>query len=535
MTLTRPFSRQDVSSPTQAATVLERVAPIAVGLVLLLLPMVFPLGIGGDYPNHLALVYIQTHLDSEPALAGNYVLDRFLVPHLAMDLLAVPLAAVLSPYAIGALFNGLVLVLLFSAAIALYRQGGGKDFIWPLLATAVLFNESLHWGFMNFLFACGMALWILYFWLASEEWPPARRLVLFSLAQIALFLAHLLGFLLAGYLILVLEAVRFWRAKDRRFRLRCGAFAFAMLQFAVPLAMLGYVLFNQGGVGNDQTLYGTAAAKLRAFFSPTSALPFPFSFLALSGIVLLLYAVLRYRLADLDRKLLPLLPALAVLCIVMPNMVLGIWGMDLRYAFVALLLAIVAVRLRPAVRGGHWVRLAAMAVAALALASGAFQFSENDRRQQEVRRALALAEPGGALLVAGDYDPDCPKCLPAWADLLHAGSLAAIERQMFVPLLLTGTSPVAAASARHDLDVPDGGPVSRQQLLSGRQAQLPKRGPAHDPRHPYWYSWDRNFDYLLWMRTGDQSLDDVAGLERIASGEVFDLYWILKPSQRPDA
>src|SRR3546814_8474384 len=92
----------------RAAALAERIAPFGVGLVLLLLPMVYPLGVGRDYPNHLARVYIQTHIAGEPALAGNYALKWLLVPDLALDLFALPLAGLMSPYSIGGLFNGLM-------------------------------------------------------------------------------------------------------------------------------------------------------------------------------------------------------------------------------------------------------------------------------------------------------------------------------------------------------------------------------------------------------------------------------------------
>src|SRR3546814_19476120 len=95
----------------------------------------------------------------------------------------------MSPYAIGGLFNGLMLLLLFTAAIALNRRGGGTDRLWPLLATAALFNEAQRWGFVYFLFACGIALWIVYFWLESEAWRPGRRLLAFSAAPTGLFFA----------------------------------------------------------------------------------------------------------------------------------------------------------------------------------------------------------------------------------------------------------------------------------------------------------------------------------------------------------
>ena len=172
-----------------------------------------------------------------------------------------------------------------------------------------------------------------------------------------------------------------------------------------------------------------------------------------------------------------------------------------------------------------------MLVAIVAVGMAGHEFYETDRRLQEVRHALKRAEPGTALLVAGQYDPACVGCFPKQIDALHAGALAVIERQMFVPTLFTATSLVAASPKRHDLDVPGGLPRRRDDLIVGRTLALPERGPEHDAAHPYWYSWDANYDYLLWLRGNGESLDDIAGLERLASGEIFVLYRIHGPLQ----
>lgn len=532
MSISPSFARHGASGLQQAIGQLERFAPLGIGLALFALPILFPLGIGRDYPNHLARVFIEHGLDGDSYLSGNYAVEWFVVPDLALDIFAAPLAGWVSPYIIGGVFNGLMLLLLFTATLALFRRGGGATgSAWPLLATVVLFNEALRWGFVNFLFGCGIALWILYFWLESEDWPKARRLAVFSLMQLGLFFAHLLGFMLSGYLILVLELVRFWQSREQPLATRCGVFVWHMLQFAIPLLLFGFVLFGQAGVGDDSTVYGDPGTKALALLSPTSGLTFQVAPLVLLGIFVLLYGVLRHRMATLDESLRPLLFAMLFLVVAMPSMLLGIWGLDFRYPFVALLLLISAVRLRPGLRGTRIASALAMVLALLSLGSASFEFYKVDHRQQQVRDAFASTEPGSALLVAGAYDPDCPGCFPAWINELHVGSLAAIERQMFVPLLFTATSFVAASPQRHDLDVPHGLPISRQNLIEGRDLPLPSRPQEHDPKHPYWHSWDENFDYLLWLRGSEETLDDIAGLERLESGEVFVLYRITKRSQ----
>jgi len=510
---------------------LERVAPYIIAAALFALPFLFPLGIGRDYPNHLAQVFIEHRLASEPLLAQNYVLQWFVVPHLAMDALAAPLAPWLSPYLVGSFFNGLTLVLLFSGALALnWRGAGGTRSAWPLLAVVPLFNEPLHWGFVDFLFACGLTLWTVYFWLQSEAWPRRRRLVLFSLAQIVLFFTHLLGFLLCGYLILTLELVRLWRDRGHPLGPRLMVLSVNMLQFALPMALFAFVLFGQEGVGEDSTIFGDWTYRFLNLFWSTSALDLQVSMLMLAAIGLLVYFVLRQGVGRVDQCLWPLVVAVLVLAFAMPVSVLGIWGLHFRYPFVGLLLLIAAIRLRPGAPGTRLAGAAAMLVAVGAVVAGAVEFHETDRRLQEIRRALALGEPGGALLVAAHYDPpDCRGCTPQAVDELHAGALAVIERQMFVPLLFTATSPVAASPRRHDLDTPSGYPLRRRQLVEALPRALPQRGPLHDRSHPYWHDWDRHFDNLLWLRDDGGNLDNLPGLERLASGEAFVFYRITGP------
>jgi hypothetical protein len=248
--------------------------------------------------------------------------------------------------------------------------------------------------------------------------------------------------------------------------------------------------------------------------------------LVLVGTAVLLYLVLREGIAVIDRKLLPVLIAMGVLVVAMPYMLLGIWGLHFRYPFVALLLLIVAVRPNPHHPATKAVGAAAMTLALISIGDAAIDFQQRDHRLQEVRRAFALAEPGGAILIAGQYNPECLPCGVIQVDEIYASALAAIERQMFVPSLFTATSLVAASPRRHDLDVPRGWPLTRQQLLDGRDRPLPVRGPELDLRHPYWYSWDKNFNYLLWLRSDEETLDDIPGLQRVAAGDAFVLYRI---------
>ena len=509
---------------------LPSLAVFGCGALVFVLPLIFPLGIARDFPNHLARVFIQYRLDQDPLLAANYVLEWRLIPHLAMDLFAVPFAGWLSPYLIGGLFNGLTLLLLFSAGVALQRRHAGAISLWALLPLVFVFNEALRWGFMNFLFSVGLALWVVYFWLGGGPVSRWQRLVLFAAAQLALFFAHLLGFLFCGYLILVLELHRAWRERRQGVARCLSVFVRHMTPFIAPLLLFAYVLLFHGSVGGAETSYGNVGTKATAFWSPTSALAVPAGPVILVVSLLLVYSLLRRRLAVIDGQLKPLLWAMLVLVIAMPSKNLGIWGLDFRFPAVALILLVAAVRPSSSLGGTALLNAVLAALVGTALLAGGLAMAGKDRELQAIRQALQQAEPGGALLVAGGYDPVCRGCYPAWADYLHSGSLAVIERSMFVPMLFTATSPVAAAPARVNLDVPYGWPPSEEVLRDDRHRSLDEPLRQHDPDHRYWHGWPKHFDYLLWLRQNGTELHGLEELEKVTEGRLFVLYRITAPA-----
>ena len=50
----------------------------------------------GDYPNHLARMFVITHIATDPILARMYEVNWNVVPNLAMDLIVPPLSAIWS-------------------------------------------------------------------------------------------------------------------------------------------------------------------------------------------------------------------------------------------------------------------------------------------------------------------------------------------------------------------------------------------------------------------------------------------------------
>ena len=510
-------------------------AQVLTAVALVALPLLMPLGIGRDYPNHLARVFIQNNLAEHALLSTNYAVEFFIVPDLAMDLFARPLAGVMDSYQIGAVFNAITLLLLFSAVVTLHRRLSGSIDVWPCLAAAVLFNAALLWGFMNFLFGAGLALWLFYAWIRTDKHQSVVRLLVFSAAQIALFFCHLLGFLFLGYLILVWELAKLFGSRGGISVQACRTFILNMLQFVVPLGLLLQILLGQEGVGSSATRYGDLSAKANVFLSPTAALGQLAGPLIMVGLLCLGYWLLRSGNAKITRNMIPIVLAVLGLTILMPNMIFGIWGLDFRFPFLLLLLTIASMQITATGRTRRVINLACMTLTVTALGAAAFTFHRTDHIHQDIREAAATMQPGSALLVAGSYPPSCPGCLDGWVNYIHAGSLAAVESQAFVPLLFTATSFVKASEPKRALDVPYGTPVRRQALEHGLGHPLPPAAEGHDPARRYWNDWPNHFDYVLWLRVEeDETLDDFDQLTPMVENQGFVLYRVTGASGAAD-
>ena len=202
-----------------------------------------------DYPNHLARAHILVHAGNSEILRNFYEVRWAVLPNLAMDLIVPPLVHVFPLEVAGKIFISLALALMSSGTIALHYALHRRLAPWPLVAFLFLYNGSLLWGFLNFLFAVGFALWLLAAWIYVRErvsWPHA---LLFSCFAVALFFAHLAGFGVYALGIVGYEFARYRNQRAKSQLVSLKPWLLSLSQFAAP-------------------------ALLFVFFSPTSDAPF---------------------------------------------------------------------------------------------------------------------------------------------------------------------------------------------------------------------------------------------------------------------
>lgn len=507
-----------------------------VGALIAALPLLFPLGIARDFANSLARAHILAERSTDPHLQANYLIEIFAAPHLAFDAFAYALSPFMSVYAAGALFMSLSMALTFGAGVALCRLAGHRGALWPALIALPVFSETLKWGFNDFHLSVALGLWLYWAWLriGPERWENRAALVFFTLPFV--FFAHMLGALMAGYLILAGEVWSAWR------RRKGGAPAFAgLVQAVVALTPTGllllWILASGHGNGLTLTAYDNIASKLSLPVNAASFGSQPLAIAAMAALAMFYYAGWRGGWITLDARIAPALVAMAALCAFVPEYVRGFWGLDFRFVYVPLILLIAATRFT---RNGWRKRADVLApgLAALSLVGAAWTMAETHSVQSALRAAFASAEPGGAVLTAQRDDGVGPAPYVRWRrELGQAASFGALEAGQFNPLLFTPVSFVDPSDERAMLDAPFGEPVASAALI--RDAAEPLEPPRfrYDYRHAYWRSWPENFDHVLWLRAPgadgapDRFDDSPVPLKPIAEHERFILYKIERPGR----
>jgi hypothetical protein len=218
-----------------------------------------------DYPNHLARMWIMAHAGEAAIADANYVANWQLIPNLAMEL-TVPLLARIMPIEwAGRLFIAMAMMLPVLGTVTLRRALYGRAGLWPLASFLFVYNAVLYWGFLNYLFGLGAALLAFSLWVASGHWRVARRLPLFALVAMGLFILHLFAFGVYGLLVASYEAGR--RLAGGRLAARGWSLssiapdAMFLTQF-LPTVLLWLVSRSSGGP--SFVAYGSWADKIYA-------------------------------------------------------------------------------------------------------------------------------------------------------------------------------------------------------------------------------------------------------------------------------
>jgi hypothetical protein len=217
-----------------------------------------------DYPNHAARIYIRANYDRVSLLQQTYRSHWQLSPYLAMDLIAVPLAHVMNIYWAARLFL-IVLVLSFCAGCYALSASIQKGITWIApIACFLVYDSSMLWGFLNYMFGVSVFMLVLAAWLRwRETWNPLK-VATFVLLSLFCYLCHLIGYMVLG---ISIGFVALWDLWHRRTTLASAALS--ILPATLPLALFPLYLSVSGdriATPNSGLDWSTLRGKLAAGF-----------------------------------------------------------------------------------------------------------------------------------------------------------------------------------------------------------------------------------------------------------------------------
>ncbi len=306
-----------------------------------------------DYPNHLARTFILSHIH-DPAFTFSkyYQADWKPYPYILWDALMVALQQFLPVERAGKLLLIINTALLPITVAWFLWQANRSEIKLALLACALSYYTLFLWGFTQYQLGVSLCFLMLGTWLWYSSKPSAWRAAMFALISIATYLAHLLGFASAAFILVLYELTAFdWR---RLFRLAC---------FLAPLSLL--FIWARPGLSTQSSFVMRPMmekfAALRAV--PTMGYDSRLANIFLGGLVLcLLLAVVRNRELHVNWRWFVVAVGLLLIFLVLPY---G-WGesfdIDVRLVPPLWLLSLAVLRVG---RRASWIATLAIALVAV--------------------------------------------------------------------------------------------------------------------------------------------------------------------------
>jgi hypothetical protein len=504
------------NSPTLSALGFPRFALIFAALFgvasvpVLLCDITLPLF---DYPNHLARMHILIDLAHSPELQRFYEVVWRPVPNLAMDAV-VPVLTHFMPLAwAGKSFVLLTLFLIAGGAAALNRVLFGGWSAWPCLAFLLLYNRFLLWGFLNYLFGIGLALFAFAFWIALGEKSAAPRLAVGALFALLLFFAHLLAFGLYGVMVMGYATGLVLRRRRRVAELFLAAAPFlpplAILFLASPGAVAGAVRF--GPAGRKLDLLFSVFDNYHRIFDISS-----FVFVALA----LLFAFVR-RWARLAPDMLVPLGLLVLVYLAMPNQLATASGADHRIPLLFDLVFIAGSRWEARLpRAQRRFLGAALVLFLLRLGLVSVSWQASERTYANLLPALDLLPEGSLVAVA--YPPEAVNSEAT--PLAHFPTLAVLRRDVFVPTLFAASTQQPVALRPFYRALADRLPPERlwEAFLAGAALDQNERAAL------------AAYQYIFFVGRTSFERPAVNGLESLFTAPRFALFRIMPATPRLD-
>jgi hypothetical protein len=420
------------------------------------------------------------------------------------------------------LFLLLSQALIVTGSAAIERVVKGRIQIASFAAVMFLYCLPFTWGFLNFEFGLGIALWGIAAALLVQERVWHFRFVINAIFVAALFAAHFFALGIYGATVGLHELWRAWSRKSASLQT-----ALRLLLLAVPvLALLAIMVFTAGSIGGEGTNWFFEFKPLWLFriMNGYSLTVSAATMVVLMGLV---YAAGKRGILKFAPAGLWLAIGFVILYLAMPSRLFGTSFVDFRIiTAAALILPAFCTLSLPSPR---W-KLAALAgVSFIALANLAvvyFVWLSYRADYAAMIESFRKIERGSLVLVGGSGAGDDPPFHDLTEyPIYYAPTLAVHYANAFVPGLFTavGKQPVRVGPIVERLAIPHGGPVPVAILAAIAAGKTAAATPS------FIQSWYRDFDYLYVLGPHIQN-PMPALLEELDSSARFVLYKIRRKS-----
>jgi hypothetical protein len=408
--------------------------------------------------------------------------------------------------------------LIVGGALVLERVVKGRVHLAGFAALMLLYCLPFTWGFLNFEFGLGVALWCIavYLMLVERAWP--LRFVANAVFVALLFTAH---FFALGVYGATLGLYELWRANDRNEPYRATIWRLAML--AIPVVALFAVMqLTAGSIGSKGTTWSLEFKPVWPFRIMNGYNMTVSAATALALMASLFFAarrgVLKFEPAGIWLAI-----GFALLYLAIPSSLLGTSFADLRVIPAAAL--IIPAFSSLSLPSRRWTMAALTAVTGITLANLAVVYVVWLSYRADYAAIIASfqrIDRGSRVLVGASGEGDDPpfKDLTQYP-MFYAPTLAVHYANAFVPNLFTaaGKQPVQARAAVQRLAIPYGGPMPMRVLTAIAAGQISAGLP------PFIRTWYRDYDYLYVL--GPHVANPLPNLlEQVDSSARFVLYKI---------
>lgn len=499
--MTSTPAERESASASQPRTWWEHPATVLAAVLACALPLLWPdVPPLVDLPGHMGRYHVQLEIGGSPLLQSFYDFRWALIGNLGVDLLVVPLAALIGLEPAVKLIVISIPVLTAAGFLWVAREVHGRVPPTAYFALPFTYSFPFMFGFVNFALSMALAFLAFAFWLRLARLGRLKlRAALFVPISTLVWVCHAFGWGTLGVMAFSAELIRqvdlkrpIWKAGPQA--------AFHCLALAPPVLLM---LFWRSGAdvsGETSQWFKWRLKRDWVLMALRDRWEY-WDQAALAVIALVLLVGLFYwKKLEYSRNLAASAIFLAITFVCLPRIVFGSNYADMRLAPFAIAAAVLAIRYRPAWAGraGAWVAVTGLLFAGARLGGNTISFWHYDRAYD---RELATVGhiPRGAPVVSFVG----VKCRKDWAmsRLEHLPAVALVRRDAF---------------------------SNDQWSMSGAQL-LTSRYPAKDN----WFSLDPSQQVLArrcfserWL-TLDQSL---ATFPR----DKFTHVWLIRPPARPD-